>query len=59
MSTYPIQKIGDPRRKQARAIKRYYKAMEYRKVALAGGGERECARRRRAFMGKFNRGWIP
>jgi hypothetical protein len=57
VSTYPLQKIGNLQRKQSRAVKRYYKSMQYRAKALAGGGEREVARRKRAFTGKFDAGW--
>lgn len=52
MSTLPaalrgqIQAIGRRMQRQAlRAHKREQKAQEYRRVALAGGGKREVARR--------------
>lgn len=46
---YPIQKVGNPDRQRSRMIKRYLKGEEYREKALAGGGEREVARRKRQF----------
>ena len=49
MTIYPIQLVGNIQRKQSRAIKQYYKSMQYRNKALAGGGEREVARRKRQF----------
>jgi len=42
---YPRRIIGDPNKKAIRAWKRENKALQYRAKSLAGGGDREIARR--------------